>query len=193
MNKNQKNNRPDPGGRDILSNRIERDSSRPNDLPDPKKDQEKLRAEETFIDLPDVKDIPGQEFVNVPSLDAIGDTTIASDDEEGVSVFDRDDSEDLRTGNEADVSSNERRTLENADYMPTKDEDKLYQASMDDSDFQGEALNERSFGEERSGRDLDIPGSELDDRNENIGEEDEENNDYSLGSADNDNIAERTS
>jgi hypothetical protein len=30
--------------------------------------------------------------------------------------------------------------------------------------------------------DLDIPGSELDDANENIGEEDEENNYYSLGS-----------
>ncbi|HWJ92414.1 MAG TPA: hypothetical protein VNR87_14960, partial [Flavisolibacter sp.] len=29
--------------------------------------------------------------------------------------------------------------------------------------------------------DLDIPGSELDDENESIGEEDEENNYYSLG------------
>jgi hypothetical protein len=29
--------------------------------------------------------------------------------------------------------------------------------------------------------DLDIPGSELDDENERIGEEDEENNYYSLG------------
>jgi hypothetical protein len=31
------------------------------------------------------------------------------------------------------------------------------------------------------GDDLDIPGAELDDANENIGEEDEENNYYSLG------------
>lgn len=30
-------------------------------------------------------------------------------------------------------------------------------------------------------RDLDIPGAELDDANESIGEEDEENNYYSLG------------
>jgi hypothetical protein len=29
--------------------------------------------------------------------------------------------------------------------------------------------------------DLDIPGSELDDADENIGEEDEENNSYSIG------------
>jgi len=32
-----------------------------------------------------------------------------------------------------------------------------------------------------SGPDLDIPGSELDDKNEAIGAEDEENNYYSLG------------
>ena len=43
--------------------------------------------------------------------------------------------------------------------------------------------------------DLDIPGAELDDANEEIGEEDEENNDYSLGAghglgADNDIIPE---
>ena len=31
------------------------------------------------------------------------------------------------------------------------------------------------------GEDLDIPGAELDDANEDIGEEDEENNYYSLG------------
>ena len=33
----------------------------------------------------------------------------------------------------------------------------------------------------RTGDDLDVPGSELDDELENIGEEDEENNYYSLG------------
>jgi len=33
-------------------------------------------------------------------------------------------------------------------------------------------------------KDLDIPGSELDDHQENIGSEDEENNYYSLGGED---------
>ena len=33
---------------------------------------------------------------------------------------------------------------------------------------------------DRSGDDLDVPGSEEDDANEEIGEEDEENNSYSL-------------
>jgi hypothetical protein len=41
---------------------------------------------------------------------------------------------------------------------------------------------EIDFSEELTGSDLDIPGSELDDEQENIGSEDEENNYYSLGS-----------
>jgi len=39
-------------------------------------------------------------------------------------------------------------------------------------------------------KDLDIPGSELDDQNENIGEEDEENNYYSLGGDNHENLEE---
>lgn len=38
-----------------------------------------------------------------------------------------------------------------------------------------------SFEEDRTGDDLDVPGSELDDQQENVGSEDEENNYYSLG------------
>lgn len=41
--------------------------------------------------------------------------------------------------------------------------------------------NEKSFREEVSGDDLDVPGSELDDQQESVGSEDEENNYYSLG------------
>lgn len=41
--------------------------------------------------------------------------------------------------------------------------------------------NEKNFNQEQSGSDLDIPGSELDDDQENIGSEDEENNFYSIG------------
>jgi hypothetical protein len=42
-------------------------------------------------------------------------------------------------------------------------------------------LNEKKFEEDMSGADLDIPGSELDDKQEEIGGEDEENNYYSIG------------
>lgn len=42
-------------------------------------------------------------------------------------------------------------------------------------------LKNRVWPVDMAGRDLDVPGSELDDANEEIGSEDEENNNYSLG------------
>ncbi|WP_329805284.1 hypothetical protein [Flavobacterium facile] len=39
--------------------------------------------------------------------------------------------------------------------------------------------NEKNFNQDKTGSDLDVPGSELDDEQENIGSEDEENNLYS--------------
>ncbi len=44
--------------------------------------------------------------------------------------------------------------------------------------------NEKDFSEDVTGSDLDIPGAELDDEQENVGSEDEENNYYSLGGDD---------
>lgn len=41
--------------------------------------------------------------------------------------------------------------------------------------------NENSFDKEQVGSDLDVPGAELDNTQENIGSEDEENNYYSQG------------
>lgn len=41
--------------------------------------------------------------------------------------------------------------------------------------------NEKSFEDDVSGSDLDVPGADLDDNAEEIGSEDEENNYYSLG------------
>src|SRR4051812_25050078 len=155
MNQNNRSNQTEHGKRDASSNRFEERSSIPNDLPDSAKDNEELKTEEVILDLPDVKDIPGQEFVHGLPQDSIGDTTIASDDEEGVRVFDQDDSESRNRGNDADVSNGERKALEDITYMPTRDEDNLRNATMDNTDFQGEPLNERSFGEERSGKDLD--------------------------------------
>jgi len=50
--------------------------------------------------------------------------------------------------------------------------------------------NEKDFDEDETGDDLDIPGSELDDDQENIGSEDEENNYYSLGGDDHNDLEE---
>lgn len=58
------------------------------DLTDPQRDQDRLRPDETTIDMPEVKDIPGQEHVHVLPLGELADTTISSDDEEGVGILD---------------------------------------------------------------------------------------------------------
>ena len=41
--------------------------------------------------------------------------------------------------------------------------------------------NEKDSRQEKTGDDLDVPGAELDDAQEEVGSEDEENNYYSLG------------
>lgn len=168
---------------------INQKALRQMDIKDSPEDEEKLKSEEFIIELPDVKDIPGQEFVHPAPLGMMADTTISSADEEGEGLFPEDDDEDtdMIMGTDADVSSDERETLKTGeDYMPTRDEDNLIGANLDNTDFEGEPLNEGSFGNRRSGKDLDIPGEEIDDRNESIGEEDEENNEYSISDDDND-------
>jgi hypothetical protein len=53
-------------------------------------------------------------------------------------------------------------------------------------------LNEKDFEEDMSGGDLDVPGSEFDDDQENMGGEDEENNHYSIGGDNHSNLDENT-
>jgi hypothetical protein len=50
--------------------------------------------------------------------------------------------------------------------------------------------NEKDFEEDRSGGDLDVPGSETDEKQEFIGTEDEENDYYSLGGDDHNDLEE---
>lgn len=45
----------------------------------------------------------------------------------------------------------------------------------------GGELNEKNFKQDKTGGDLDVPGAELDDAQEELGSEDEENNIYSKG------------
>jgi len=60
--------------------------------------------------------------------------------------------------------------------------------SMDGGD--DELLAHRETAVDFTGDDLDIPGSELDDESESVGSEDEENNSYSLGGDDHDDLEE---
>ncbi len=59
--------------------------------------------------------------------------------------------------------------------------------AFDESEITGQKKNTSNPGLDE---DLDIPGAELDDANELIGEEDEENNYYSLGGDEHTNLDE---
>ena len=148
------------------------------DLQDKPKDRPYLASEETTLDLPDVEDIPGQENIHPPKMSEFADTTISSADEEGEGIVGLDDEED-DIDDESDVSEDERELLD-ASEEGTGDEDDagIARGKLDDKDEDGEPLNEEDG---LSGSDLDVPGSEDDDDNEELGEEDEENNSYSLG------------
>ncbi len=190
-NANPYDNKNRTGG-DRSSNDPARDRM---DLTDPERDQERLQSDEATIDLPDVKDIPGQEFIQVPPLGMMADTTISSADEEGEGLFedDEEDETDIVMGTEADITREEKQNLQRGEnYMPTKDEDQLRRATMDNTDFEGEALNERGFGEETSGADLDIPGRTNETRTDALGHGDEENKHFSLGGDDNDDNENRS-
>ncbi len=75
------------------------------------------------------------------------------------------------------------------DYQQFYPNDGIYKRAIKVEDIDFEDLpktknppgwNEKSFEEDPSGDDLDVPGSEDDDEQEAIGNEDEENNYYSL-------------
>lgn len=91
-----------------------------------------------------------------------------------------DEDTDNRRDRDADVSPEERATLQNM-YMPTNDEENLRRSALDTTDFDGEQLNEDSFGEVLSSADLDIPDEVDETRTASMGQGDEENKYYSLG------------
>ena len=127
------------------------------------------KKDKNSINLPEVKDIPGQENVKPPRLGELADTTASSDDEEGDDVLEPDD----LTDSDSNVSREERIALARVGGREIDTEnDVLDQAALDSTDDDGDPLNEGSFGRDISGDDLDVP--EADD-----GEEDEENSDYS--------------
>jgi hypothetical protein len=146
------------------------------DLPESKRDKKLLKPDEATLDLPEVKDIPGQEHVRPLPSGEMADTTISSADEEAKELLDTD--EDILTDKNLNVTKSERDLLQRStESMATLDDEQLNISDLDKTDDEGEMLNE---GSDRSGRDLDVPGSEDDDADEKIGEEDEENNSYSL-------------
>ena len=88
---------------------------------------------------------------------------------------------DIVMGTEADVTQEDIELLDHAEEnMNTADDVNLIKSGLDHVDADGDPLNEDG-ADDFTGDDLDVPGSELD---EKAGEEDEENNYYSLGGDD---------
>jgi hypothetical protein len=83
---------------------------------------------------------------------------------------------------QTDIKPEELDILDNAGH--DGDDRHIQRATLEDTDEDGELLNEGTSATDISGADLDVPGSEEDDDNEEIGEEDEENNSYSLKDGD---------
>ena len=125
------------------------------DLPDSENDKLHLLPEETMIELPDVEDIPGQEHIKVPLFEEFADTTIASDDEEGVGIFDQ-------MNEPPDVSKTERMLLQkSASETPGEESEKdISIISLDRNDQEGAPLNEGNLLTDRFGKDLDLPEAE---------------------------------
>lgn len=165
--------------------RVNPTPDRTSDIQDSPRDEERLKSETTYIDMPDVSDIPGQEFVHVPELGELADTTISSEDEEADYIWaesnDTETNEELTNGDNNDVTPEEKSTLNRTfSDIPTQDNANLRHATVDEYDNEGEPLNEGSM-DEAPGLDLDTTIIDSDDAMENIGEEDEENNYYSKG------------
>jgi hypothetical protein len=75
-------------------------------------------------------------------------------------------------------------------YSKFKEEDINLDLNVKESAEKPGKMNVKDFKEDPTGNDLDVPGAELDDEQEKIGSEDEENNYYSLGGDDHENLDE---
>lgn len=97
----------------------------------------------------------------------------------------------IKVSKKETIEDNNKKFPDYPTYPPRED---IYNNNIEETEIDPEDIsktkvsnendgvwNEKNFYEDKSGNDLDIPGSELDDEQENIGNEDEENNGYSIG------------
>ena len=131
-------------------------TSKDFDLHDSEKDKKEMQQEETIIDLPDVEDIPGQEYIKVPQFKEFADDTIASDGEEGNGLFNDLEDEELN------VTEEERTLLRKSATQTLNDEEEMDadEMSLESKDNEGAPLNEGNLKTDRFGEDLDMPESE---------------------------------
>lgn len=160
-----------------------------------KRKKDKLKEDaDAYIEIPDVSDIPGQEKItNAGVPGAMSDTTISSDDEEGIrdgeDILAEDDNVNIVMGTEADVTEEDLAMLGDKDQDMDMNEDELVRKeSLDNTDLDGDPLNEAAVDEASTGEDLDMPDSGDEDARKEM--DDEENDYYSLGGGDKDALNE---
>ncbi|HET6765749.1 MAG TPA: hypothetical protein VFH08_00075, partial [Chitinophagaceae bacterium] len=124
------------------------------DLPETANDKKQLEPDEAILDLPEVKDIPGQEHVRPFLPGEMADITISSADEEANELLDVD--QDILSDNTTNVTNVEKDLLRrSSESMSTTDDHQLTSATLDNTDDEGTPLNEKV---NLSGSDLDVPG-----------------------------------
>lgn len=81
---------------------------------------------------------------------------------------------------DADITPEERALLNDSLFLDplSGDDSRLKHSQLDNTDFDGEPLNELCSEDDFSGHDLDIPIA--DEQNENEADDDEENSGYSV-------------
>lgn len=173
MNRNEENQRP--------SNTPESNSSKPMDS---KQDVDRSPDEKTGQDFPGYPHYPAKEDIMTkttglnrvdadvenmgtgPNASGVNQRFFDGQDRQkteqatGFKPNNGDDGIDIKMGTDADVTSDDLAALNSTD---------------------AEIGTPQNVSDEDINTDLDIPGSELDDADEERGEEDEENNYYSLG------------
>ena len=136
-------------------------TNRPDDIKDSAEDKKQLRGDQGTLDLPDVNDIPGQKNNSQSATTASSDTSISSSDEEGYDVLDE--NENIVTDKKTNVSSIERKMLDDA-FDPVSSEDEpIDELTLDNKDNEGDALNEKSMDKHLFGDDLDTDLEEEED------------------------------
>lgn len=158
--------------------------SKLSDEIDSKEDREKMKQEPVEINIPDLEDVTGLDRIPPASSGDMGDLTTSSADEEGDHLFNDDLDKKIKKNPGTNVSAKEKKLLRRASHNVGEDDKELREAALDSTDEDGTPLNVGSFDRNISPSDLDVPGAGLDDADEDIGSEDEENNEYSLGGDD---------
>jgi hypothetical protein len=145
------------------------DKSLNTDLLDSEKDKQKLQQDKATLDLPDVKDIPGQENVKVPDMSEMADTTISSDDEEGLGIFEDENGDDAgseRIGQAKEIDEND---------LVISDDD--LETKLDEEDNIKDVDDEVNTTDDSVSEDSDVSPDEIEtlERADNMDTQDNEN------------------